>query len=348
MDDPLAAFARGSFGGGMKEEEIRPKHLLERYLQLSAEDVAREFPDPSILPARSCPACTAPEIRASFTKAKFEYVRCAACDTLYARKVPSPEAMRRFYRDSPSTKYWAEVFFPAVAEARRELIFRPRAEKVLALARRYGRVRSVIDIGAGTGLMLEELRGLDPALICRAVEPSVSMAETCRRKDFATFEGFAEDAASHADWAGSADLVTSFEVLEHLDDVKAFLASAAKLARRGALVLMSGLCGDGFDIRVLGAASNSVSPPHHLTFLSQAGVRRLLAACGLELLDFSTPGKLDVDIVRNKLGDQPGAVSDDFLSHLLLRASDEARAAFQDFLASHALSSHMWFVARRP
>lgn len=332
----------------MKEADIRPKALFDEYLRLSAADVARFFPDPDEFEVRPCPACAEPGANAAFTKTRFEYVRCASCDTLYARRIPPPTAFAAFYRDSPSTKYWAETFFPAVAEVRRGLIFRPRAERVFELTARANQTPTWLDIGSGVGLMLEEARALRPGLVGRAVEPSASMAATCRAKGFETFEGFSQEAARDANWRGSADIVTSFEVLEHLDDVVGFLASARDLAKPGGLIIMSGLCGDGFDIRVLGARSNSVSPPHHITFLSERGARRAVERAGLEIIEFLTPGKLDVDIVRNAALADPGVLADSFLKDLILGPRDEARAAFQTFLAANRLSSHMWFLAQRP
>lgn len=332
----------------MKEADIRPKALFDEYLRLSAADVARFFPDPETFAARPCPACGEERSRAAFTKNRFDYVRCDACDTLYAQRIPAPEAFERFYRDSPSTKYWAETFFPAVADARRGLIFRPRAERVFSLTE-GGRTDPVwLDIGAGAGLMLEEARALRPAVVGRAVEPSASMAATCRAKGFKTFEGFSQEAARDRAWAGCADIVTSFEVLEHLDDVLGFVASARALCKPGGLIVMSGLCGDGFDIRVLGERSNSVSPPHHITFLSQRGVRCVVERARLNLIDFLTPGKLDVDIVRNAALADPSVLPDPFLRELILGEREDARAAFQGFLAANGLSSHMWFLARRP
>jgi hypothetical protein len=62
-------------------------------------------------------------------------------------------AFENFYRDSVSSNYWAEVFFPAVAEARREKIFRPRAERLAALCEVSGlEVWRLIDMGAGYGI----------------------------------------------------------------------------------------------------------------------------------------------------------------------------------------------------
>jgi len=86
-----------------------------------------------------------------------------------------------------------------------------------------------------------------------------------------------------------------------------------------------------------------VSPPHHLNFLSRAGLSALLTRVGLEEIAFLTPGQLDVDIVRNA-----GLPADPFLAHLLGQGTDAQRAAFQRFLAENGLSSHMWVLARRP
>ena len=113
------------------------------------------------------------------------------------------------------------------------------------------------------------------------------------------------------------------------------------------MVLVSGLCGDGFDIRVLGAKSNAVSPPHHLTFLSRNGAQRLLERCGLVDGQVFTPGELDVDIVANALKADVSIVIDPFLRGIIECADANARAAFQKFLKENGLSSHMWIIGRK-
>ena len=81
-----------------------------------------------------------------------------------------------------------------------------------------------------------------------------------------------------------------------------------ELARPGGLILVSGLCGDGLDIRTLGARSNAVSPPHHLTPLSQRSGAADRA--GLHRVSFETPGQLDVDILRSALLNDDDVVED--------------------------------------
>lgn len=330
----------------MRESDIRPADLLAEYLRLSAEDATRFFPDPTALVERPCPGCgsTTPTT-GNFQKNGFSVGRCINCQTLYVLAAPTSDALDAFYRQSPSQNYWNTVFFPAVAEARRTLIFRPRAERLKQIATEHGvAMRRVIDVGAGLGVFLEEARAIGLGHDHWAVEPSEKAAMALRAKNIQTVEGFACDAAT-SPLARTADLVVSFEVIEHLINPSQFFAELARLARPGGLVVVSGLCGTGFDIMTLGEHAKAVAPPHHLSFLSRAGAETAIQRAGLELVSFLTPGQLDVDIVRNVIADNSSVVSDPFLRHLL-SGPPTLTAAFQTFLTDQGLSSHMWLVAK--
>lgn len=331
----------------MRESDIRSPDILAEYLRLSATDAARYFAEPESRVPRRCPGCDENHPVAAFTKNGFNLVRCAACDSLYVNPCPTSAALAPFYTDSPSSRYWADVFFPSVAEARRAKIFRPRVERILGLLDSGGRsIDSVVEVGAGAAIFLEEMRRARPSLSLRAIEPGEALAAQCRSKGFETFEGFADVAAGQTGWSQCADLVVCFEVIEHIPDPLAFVNALAALAKPGGSVLMSGLCGDGFDIRVLGANSNAVAPPHHLTFLSVRGAEKLLARAGLQDISVFTPGLLDVDIVANALKADATAVSEPFLRKLLLESDDSQRSAFQAFLRDNRLSSHLWAYGR--
>ena len=73
------------------------------------------------------------------------------------------------------------------------------------------------------------------------------------------------------------------------------------------------------------------------------------AQAGVGLVDVrvTTPGQLDVDIVRNALKRNPALLDGQrFLGKLLV--DDSAAAAFQQFLVERRMSSHAWVIGRKP
>jgi SAM-dependent methyltransferase len=333
----------------LHEADIRPADLLAEYLRLNAEDGRRLLSCPEPLEERPCPGCGGDASNPAFHKNGFLLVRCADCDSLYVTPAPSAKVLEAFYRDSPSAEYWANVFFPAVAEVRRESIYRPRAGRVASLAADHGvTVNALVDVGAGAGLFLEEFTTLASGVRLGAVEPGATHVGELVGKNFETFAGDAEQAAMDPAWRDGADVVTCFEVLEHVSNPDHLFASLAALARPGGMIVVSGLNGGGFDIRALGERSKPVSPPHHLTFLSPMGAARLVERSGLEYISITTPGELDVDIVRNAVLEDPNCVDDPDIRRLVLEASDEERHTFQESLRQSRRSSHMWIVVRRP
>jgi hypothetical protein len=117
--------------------------------------------------------------------------------------------------------------------------------------------------------------------------------------------------------------------------------------RPGGSVFISTLGIDGFDLQMLWEKSTQISPPHHINFLSVQGFKRLFERAGLVDISVTTPGQLDVDIVRNAVKRDPSLLKEQrFLANLL--ADDAHAVAFQKFLVSQALSSHVWVMGRKP
>ena len=328
----------------MKENDIRPEALLRRYLELSEQDARLCFADtPRIhIP---CVACGSEQLTGEFEKNGFIYSSCQVCGTLFQSPRPPIAAFEAFYRDSVSSRYWAEQFFPAVAEARREKIFRPRVERLFSLCRSKNiTIERLIDVGAGYGIFLDEWRRVNQNTHVLAVEPSESLATECRAKGFDVVEEIAENVTGYNN---HADLVVCFEVLEHVYDPLAFVCTLAKFAKPGGYIFVSTLCVDGFDIQMLWEKSNSIFPPHHINFMSVAGFENLFARAGLTDVSVTTPGQLDVDIVRNAIKREPELMNRQrFLHHII---DDQKFAAnFQEFLVANRLSSHAWVIGKKP
>jgi len=103
----------------------------------------------------------------------------------------------------------------------------------------------------------------------------------------------------------------------------------------------------GFDLITLGKLHQNIVP-HHLNYFNIDSLCLLLKNCGFEIVEVSTPGKLDAELVRKKIINGEFDVSEKpFLKYLLVEKWNELGKSFQTFLSENGLSSHMWIVARQ-
>ena len=325
----------------MKEEEIRKRDVLNRYLELVQEDSNRLFYDRSAFIKIDCPACGNPEPENRFDKMGFSYVQCGQCETLFVNPRPAYHDLMKIYVDSPSTKFWVNDFFLPTAEVRREKIFKPRAQFI---TNRFSEIKykRMADIGAGFGLFLEEMKALWPTSDIVAVEPSIDMAKICRDKGLPVLETTLEN----VDPMERFDLMTAFELFEHLHDPLPFIEKVYNLLNPGGYLFITTLNALGFDIQILWERAKSVFPPQHLNFFNPHSMATLLIRKGFEIVEIATPGQLDWDIVEgvyNHEGLNPGR----FFKTVSRYASEEAKRDLQQWIRENHFSSHMRVIARK-
>ena len=93
----------------------------------------------------------------------------------------------------------------------------------------------------------------------------------------------------------------------------------------------------GIDIQLLKEKSKSLSPPHHLNFLNPKSISFLLKNSGFKVLEAITPGRLDIDILKNNKHN----IKNSFWKNILNYLSEDELFKIQDFISSSGLSSHM-------
>jgi SAM-dependent methyltransferase len=331
----------------MKEEEIRPTALFEEYLTLAEKDIATFFSEASRKEV-PCPACGSTDRLFRFSKKGFGYCECQVCLTLYVNPRPDEEVFNRFYQDSESVRFWATHFYRETEKARQELLVKPKAKTAGALIETHTRARHaepvVVDIGAGYGGFCIALKSvLAEPWIVMGIEPALALQEVCREKKIPVIPKFL-DAVKREDFGGRGVVAaTSFELLEHLYNPQQFIRDCHQLLQEDGILILTTLNGKGFDLQLLGDKSRSISPPHHINFFNPYSVRLLLERGGFEILEITTPGKLDVDIVAKQLPD----VSCPCIRDLLAASDDAVRDRLQAILRETLMSSHMMIVARK-
>jgi len=336
----------------MKEYGIRPKDLKTGQEEAFKEDIDRLLEHVDEFEAVVCPACGISKRvdlytsgtkyflkdNNAFVKYKFMFIECHRCGTIYILKRPSRKILDQYYANSEHYKYWSKYIFPKTEKIRREQIFRPRAEMVSGLvsdwSTLYKKKYNLLDVGAGYGTFCEEVKKLGIIDEIYAVEPSILHKE-CSKRGIKTYHQPIEK----LDIKG-IDCITAFELIEHLFSPKDFLNKCHDILNdHGLLILTTPNC-HGFDIALLGEKSDQINP-EHLQLFNIESLSLLLKNCKFKVLEVMTPGKLDVDIVKNKIKD--GEYTPDPFLQSLLNTGDK----FQKFLADNNLSSHLWIVAQK-
>lgn len=331
----------------MKEEDIRPEDIFNEYLMLAekdAEDYFRKAPFYYV----ACPACGSDKTEFEFRKMGFDYEICDNCNTLFVNPRPESRAFNEYYKDSPSVRFWATTFYKETEEKRRKHIIAPKAAIVHSVLNRFiPNVKPdsyVVDIGAGYGVFCEELQKIvSDNIEVIAIEPADSLKDVCIKKNIKVIPKFLSDISENDLPCDKENVIaaTSFELMEHLHDPERFINSCHNILAVGGILILTTLNWEGFDLQVLRERSKSIHPPHHINFFTPDSLSLLLEINNFKVLEVSTPGKLDVDIVRKQTDD----IEDGFILRLL-SLEEEELSKFQSFLQDAKLSSHMMIVAK--
>lgn len=219
-----------------------------------------------------CSLCDGP-LRPRFSVRGYDVWRCDGCDLERVWPLPPPEAVSEVYREGYFTGGGAgyeDYFARERAIAARKAA--TRLDRIAALGVTGGRA---LDVGCAAGYFLDaalargfEVHGVEPSDEARAhASEGVRGAISPSLGDQTGFE-----------------LITLWDVLEHLADPFATVAELAPRLRVGGVM--------GVVIPVLGSINTRLAPstwdqykpPEHLWFFSPEAMRRLLRRNGLELL----------------------------------------------------------------
>ena len=327
------------------EDDIRPHRFDEGKEAALQRDLAWLAQRASTFVAVTCPACGASDADPAFEKFGFRFVRCQHCRTAYMSPRATAATLGQFYARSALYEFWNQHIFPASREVRREKIFRPRVERILALCAALNVPTGVlVEVGAANGIFCEEVIRSGAFRRVVAIEPGRSLAASCRALGIETIESSVEEAG---DLGGTANVVASFETIEHLFSPRDFIVKCHGLLAENGLLVLSCPNYDGFDIQTLGVESDSLDA-EHVNLFNPTALSVLVERCGFRVTECTTPGALDAEIVRRKaieghldLSSQP------LLRTVLIERWDELGARFQEFLKASGLSSHLWLVAQR-
>jgi SAM-dependent methyltransferase len=233
-----------------------------------------------------CRVCGSEEFRSQFREGSHEVRRCVECGFVWVSpRLEDAELLalynsERYWRsDSPRTVGYGDYR----GEARLYLrTFRRRLDRALRDGPHGGRA---LDVGCGAGYSLEVLaeRGFD----VHGVEVSETIAREAQARLGAERVHIGTlDTSPHP--PGSFELVTMWDVVEHVVDPRALLEHARRLLRPDGLLVLETQNVDSLFARLLGRRWHHYKHDEHLSHFAPASLSRLLQETGLRV-DTVTP-----------------------------------------------------------
>lgn len=259
----------------------------------------------------------------------FSYGRCPRDGSLFLMDLPDREAWAHLLSQGVRLRHSPEGFHRHLAQSRMDHVYAPKLEWIEETLR----LQSIVSPRILEATTL-------PSDFTQLLKESGSFSEVLTEDETVLAGG-----ASGGD-PDPVDAVALLESFDHSVDPVGLLHTIRKRLRPGGLLFSTALVASGFDIRVLGLRNRYLIPPDRANCFSLAGMMRLMEKNGFTLLEVSTAGVLDVEIVRAHCQLDPTLPLSDF-ERQIVEADEATRQAFQSFLQQQGMSSFARWVARR-
>ena len=323
----------------LTKNEIQPQHLLDHYIELLQNDIKSIFPV-SVLESASCPVTGEETVRDSFDIMGLEYQVSQTLGNMYLSPRPSKEKLIEFYRRSSARKFWLNVLWPKTQKVRREKIILPQLKWAHGFVSQYFAEQSLVftehlpNHWGYYNSSHEFFKKADYKLIEPLFEANITKIDA---KSFYVAEQVKDD---------SVDCVFLFEALDRSTNPAELLQNVLKSLKPGGLCFITCILSSGFEVQLLGQESEIFVPPERMNLFSFEGMTDLVEnANGFDLLEFSTPGVLDISNVVKHLETLSNS---EFFKYIFKDREDhEILNSFQDFLQMNRLGTFGRLVLRK-
>lgn len=258
-----------------------------------------------------------------------EYLRCPRSGSLFLANLPPAPVWAKVLTEVSRYRASPAAFHHAMQQARLETVFKPKREWIENTLRLAG-IKKPVAIDLRTSpVVWSDL--LNQSGIFAKVIPIEEM-----------------DWTRHpADKQEPVDVAILFESLDRVDDPAALLKNVHKHLNKGGILFVTALVASGYDMVTLGEKNAYLYPPDRTNCFSLDGLKALLTQSGFELLEVSTPGILDVEVVKAHLKQNPELQLSPFERQIVAAQSEEVQKDFQAFLQKSSLSSFARIAARK-
>ena len=206
---------------------------------------------------------------------EFHYYHCGDCAAIFIHPVP----VNLLHKIYPPGYYSFVTKGKNIVVKAKEWLDKKYFRKILRQL--PGRELSVLDVGGGTGWMLDVLKNTDARInFTQSVDIDSAAKSTAEAKGHAYFEGTIEQFNTGKKF----DLILMLNLIEHVEDPLAVLQKAETLLQPGGIIIIKTPNTESWDARLYKKTYwGGLHCPRHWVIFSQKSFRHLLRSTHLEI-----------------------------------------------------------------
>jgi SAM-dependent methyltransferase len=261
----------------MGQSTVIPEQIIE------SQEASHVQAMPETASKSKCPLCGNGQVVPFMTAAdrfhwrpeEYDLMRCTGCSYVWLADPPKPAEMGPHYSED----------YHRVIMAAGENSGPGRWQRQHDTIMRHKNGGAILDIGCSSGGFLKAMRG--EAWKLYGIEMEASTAEKAKAATGAeVFVGEALDAPFPDE---SFDVITGFDLLEHVYHPREFLAKVQRWLKPGGIVYLGLPNIDSWEARMLGTYWYGLELPRHLSHFSPRSLRHVFNSLGFQEVSLLTP-----------------------------------------------------------
>lgn len=222
----------------------------------------------------NCLVCGSTNLKTLPKYAKDHLVQCRNCSFVFSHCIPSTEELNEYYKNYGAGQH--EVISPITIK---------RYHELLDQFERYRQHGNLLDVGCGSGHFLATAK--ERGWKVYGTEYPASLCEVCRKKGLTIHRG----ALNPTNYSGiTFDIITSFEVIEHINNPKEELAKFHQLLRPGGLFYCTTPNFNSLQRFQMGPELNIFVYPEHISYYTKKTLAKVGRISGFKLLQILSTG----------------------------------------------------------
>ncbi len=278
----------------VETERLRPQGSYQKLMESRTYPIDRLVEKYGSIPEelfdrRSCPTCDSEAFQKELEKDYMTIVKCNKCNLVYTNPIFDEKRYKEIYR----SKEYQELSKDYDNESHEYRLERFGFERVDILGKYIRKSKgnqtiNYLDVGCSTGFVVEAAQSRDWEAVGIDLNPEAIRFGRLRglnllnnSLDELTFE------------RNSFDVISAFDVLEHLSNPREILEQAVEYLTVGGIFFLYVPNWDSASRILLGKDAHFIWPTHHLNYYNIETISDLMKRVGLQV-EFITTEGLDI------------------------------------------------------